>query len=927
MNRGIIAAAAAIAALLIESQSSEAQTAPGGSNGQIQYNNNGAFGGDAITTNGSGLLDMDTATISGNSAPTADAIVGTNNGDAQNFYFYHTTRDNLMLGFSDGQGLYPNPSGSFDTLVGMRAGANLTSGSENPMYGAETGHCVTTGGNNAAFGDNALGGIDTCSPTTSGGISDSVAVGHYAGASMLSAATLDVVMGYQAGQYMTSPDYDVLVGALAGEGTSGTPNSGNGLTAIGSSAGQNNSTGNYSTEVGFYACNNVTTASYDVCVGSNAARYLTTGADNVAVGTNTLGEETGSTSTSGTVASSIAIGFQSFGYAANGAINDVAIGTNSGQFGSTNTSSVWVGASAGEGQSSSTQNTGNGQTAVGYAALQNVTTGSYQTAIGYEACNNVTTALYDTCLGANAGLYLSTGANNLAIGTNSMGWAGSAGTAGTISDSVAIGHLAGAGMQNGATLDVAIGYESGQYQSTNLYTTFIGALTGEGTSTTANSGNGQTAVGYAALQNASTAAFDTALGYLACNNVTTASYNICIGSNAGLYLTTGADNVGIGTNSLGKGGGSTSVSGTIANTVAVGYMAGSGLQNGASSDVIVGFQAGQYASTNTSAVLIGANAGAGTSTTANSGNGQTAVGYGALQNASTTTYDTAIGYEALNGLTTATGNVAVGANTLLSDQTGADNTSVGLASLRYITTGNNTALGYQAGAFISGGSTQNTGATNGVFVGYNAFPLAATDANEIVVGATTVGNGSNTVTIGNSSITATYLEGAAIYDVSLGATTGDALCWNTTSGAIGTDTSNCIPSTLSLKHDVKTLDDADEIVRKLAKDAIYYRLNGRDDLGEMPGFGAEWVQRDDKRYADPRGNGGPGVRYEQMVAASYVAISHLFDARDAARRTIGTQDREIAMLRAQLTKDELRIARLERNHNIRSHRHRAHRDT
>jgi hypothetical protein len=756
MKRGIISVATVIAALFIESLSADAQTSPGGTNGQIQYNNAGAFGGDAITTNGAGLLDMDTATISGNSAPTGDAIVGTNNGDAQNFYFYHTSRDNLMLGFSDGQGVYPNPSGNFDTLVGMRAGAYLTTGSENPLYGAETGHCLTTGGNNAAFGDNALGGIDTCSPTTSGGISNSVAVGHYAGASMLSAATLDVVMGYQAGQYMTTPDYSVLIGSLAGEGTSGTPNTGNGQTAIGASAGQNNSTGTYSTEIGFSACINVTTASYDVCVGSNAAKYITTGADNVAIGTDTLGEETGSTSSSGTVASSVAIGFQSFGWAQSGASNDVAIGTNSAQFASTNTSSVWVGANAGEGQSSSTQNSGNGQTAVGYSALQDATTGSYQTGIGYQACNGVTTASYDTCLGANAGLYLSTGANNLAIGTNSMGWGASASTAGTIANSVAIGHLAGAGMQNGATGDVTIGYEAGEYQSTNTSATFIGALAGQGTSTTANSGSGQTAIGYAALQNGSTGTYDTAIGYLACNNLTTASYNICIGSNAGLYLTTGANNVGIGTNSLGKGGGSTSASGTIANSVAVGYLAGSGLQNGASGDVVVGYQAGQYASTITTAVLIGANAGAGTSSTANSGNGQTAVGYGALQNASTTTFDTAVGYEALNGLTTAAGNVAVGTNALLLDQTGANNSSVGQSALRYITTGNNTALGYQSGAFISGGATQNTGTTNGVFVGYNAFPLAATDANEIVVGATATGNGSNTVTVGNSSVTDFY---------------------------------------------------------------------------------------------------------------------------------------------------------------------------
>ena len=82
----------------------------------------------------------------------------------------------------------------------------------------------------------------------------------------------------------------------------------------------------------------------------------------------------------------------------------------------------------------------------------------------------------------------------------------------------------------------------------------------------------------------------------------------------------------------------------------------------------------------------------------------------------------------------------------------------------------NTVLGNTAGAALQSGATDNVllGATAGdsittgdqcIVIGSGADVAAATNANSIVIGHGTVGNGSNTTTIGNSSTTAAWLAG------------------------------------------------------------------------------------------------------------------------------------------------------------------------
>jgi hypothetical protein len=56
-------------------------------------------------------------------------------------------------------------------------------------------------------------------------------------------------------------------------------------------------------------------------------------------------------------------------------------------------------------------------------------------------------------------------------------------------------------------------------------------------------------------------------------------------------------------------------------------------------------------------------------------------------------------------------------------------------------------------------STANTVTSNSVFLGYNTKALADSQTNQIVIGDTAVGLGSNTAILGNSSITKTQLQG------------------------------------------------------------------------------------------------------------------------------------------------------------------------
>jgi hypothetical protein len=130
----------------------------------------------------------------------------------------------------------------------------------------------------------------------------------------------------------------------------------------------------------------------------------------------------------------------------------------------------------------------------------------------------------------------------------------------------------------------------------------------------------------------------------------------------------------------------------------------------------------------------------------------------------------------------------LGASSSLALTTGGNNTAVGWNSLAGTTVGGtNTAVGYQAGRYISGSTTNNGGATNSIYIGYDTRPLSNNQPNQIVIGYTAIGLGSNSTVIGNSSTTKALIWGNTTISGSLTA--------SSITGSIGVNFTQSSPST------------------------------------------------------------------------------------------------------------------------------------
>jgi len=143
--------------------------------------------------------------------------------------------------------------------------------------------------------------------------------------------------------------------------------------------------------------------------------------------------------------------------------------------------------------------------------------------------------------------------------------------------------------------------------------------------------------------------------------------------------------------------------------------------------------------------------------------------YGNNGTVTTDGYNTFIGSDAGNltmGSTAsetwhASFNTGVGANALFSNTTGYANAAFGSNALLSNTTGfNNFAMGNNAGRYYGSGTDANQASSNSLFVGYDTRANAAGGTNEIVIGASAIGAGSNSVVLGNDSIIKTLLKGS-----------------------------------------------------------------------------------------------------------------------------------------------------------------------
>jgi hypothetical protein len=116
--------------------------------------------------------------------------------------------------------------------------------------------------------------------------------------------------------------------------------------------------------------------------------------------------------------------------------------------------------------------------------------------------------------------------------------------------------------------------------------------------------------------------------------------------------------------------------------------------------------------------------------------------------------NTRVGAGALGVNTTGLNNTANGTNSLQNNTIGNSNSAYGVQSLlNNISGSGNISVGRDSGRFIADGTTALTIIGNSVFLGVDSRAAADNQTNQIVIGHTAIGLGSNTTVIGNSSTT------------------------------------------------------------------------------------------------------------------------------------------------------------------------------
>ena len=439
--------------------------------------------------------------------------------------------------------------------------------------------------------------------------------------------------------------------------------------------------------------------------------------------------------------------------------------------------------------------TGNSNVALGKGTLYNNMTGERNVAVGNYVLHANTIGMRNAVLGGNALANNTTGSFNTIAGSyalydNTIGEYNSAQGSFTLADNlsgnynVAIGHASGRYLADGSTPN-----------TTGDYNVFLGTLS----KAFADDDQNEIVIGYEAIGNGSntvTLGNDSITGtYLKGDVTIPTGKDICIDGGNCLSTSGGASEINDLTD--GKTGGY---------SVFLGSGAGENDDGTDNENIGVGFEAlrfntsgyhnvaqGAYAlHSNTTGKFNTAHGYAALNFNTTGGNNN-AQGYAALYDNTTGhsnvaqggyalfhnitgNSNAAVGYTALMDNTVGTGNNAFGSQTLYSNIAGNSNIALGNNAMYFNISGNNNvalgtsalygnttsdyniALGYGAGRYIIDGTSNQT-PSNSLYLGYDTRASVAGNTNEVVIGDTAKGNGSNTVTLGNDSILNTYLKG------------------------------------------------------------------------------------------------------------------------------------------------------------------------
>ena len=486
-----------------------------------------------------------------------------------------------------------------------------------------------TGGNSSLL---YLSTTEVYSPGKAG--TSNTVFGKASGAALASGANYNVFLGEDAGNDVSTGDDNVFLGYLAGDKTTAASkaviigsNSGGGVLT----AGDGDGTGADGTiAIGYESLEACASGSGNVAIGQQSLSVEDDGDFNTAVGFQSLQQQTGTTGTIGntglgyragrsltTATKSTLVGYQAGGGATMTGNGNTLMGYDAGYAIAGGADNVAIGRNAMDAAAACNYNVGVGVNALGTADSGE----EFNIAIGYDAMVSVddTNADHNVVLGAYAG----TGgggqfARNIAIGSYSLNSTGSSELTATIgigyetgtdinhadaSGTVMVGHQAGAQITSGQ-YNVLIGQQSGNQGANGIttgdYNTAVGTKTLGASAASNITGNGNVAVGYEALlesegavnnntavgfkagQNITTAEHNTAVGTTALQTLVTGNSNTMIGSSAGTALPAGAEqNTAVGREALAAGNSS-----DTDNNVCVGYRAGYQIQAGSGNTLI-----------------------------------------------------------------------------------------------------------------------------------------------------------------------------------------------------------------------------------------------------------------------------------------------------------------------------------------------------
>jgi len=719
--------------------------------GAITYPNSAGTNGYYLKTDGTGTASW--AAVSGDGVPYTGATGAVNLG----------SYDLTVNGVKVGKGL---ANIADNTAVGINAlNAASTSGGANSAFGYQALQANTTGGSgNSAFGYKAL-------PANTSGYNNTAI-----GASSLLSNTAgfnNIGIGASSLVFNTEGDYNIAVGS----GTLQQNKLGNTNIAIGREAGFHLNSYNFSSGTG----------SGNIFIGYQSGISRNRGSNNTAIGQQSLYSYTVDFyDYSNTAAFGVQSGFNNttnnntylgsyadVDYTTNSSItNATAVGyqakvvaSNSIQLGNTSVTNV---------KTSGTITAGDVTYPKTHGTSGQVLTTSGSGALTWAAASSSSGVPYTGASQAvNLGNYDLT-VNGMTIGTGKVSGAA---TLNTIVGEYALNRTTSTfrGTDNTAIGHKSMGNETASATSAGTKNTAVGSWTLQ-----TNSGQENSAVGVGAMQQNSSGSQNTGIGNMALNINSTGSNNTAIGYAADVSANNLSNATAIGNGAKVAASNTIQLGNTDVTNV---NTSGSLTANG----VKIGRGAGNV-STNTAAGsnALGSNTSGGNNTavgngalqTNTTGTGNTAIGRSALQTASTGVDNTALGYNALLGNTTGSNNVGIGvvagANTTTGDYnisigkqalqqntTGSTNVAVGAGSIDQMTTGSNNAVlgGFAGRYFGTGMSNNNTGMSSSILIGYDTRPKLNNGSNEIVIGTSAIGNGSNTTTIGGDSNTDTYLKG------------------------------------------------------------------------------------------------------------------------------------------------------------------------